>query len=123
MLGLTILISLVQLFLALPLEGVWILDKMHDTNIILRANFSYYVFRNQSVMGKIQVEGCELLSYQFSIEYDNIYIDTENVLVQPVRNCSASEGELSQNIQGAMKDVLKFSTYIDRLSMMTPAYE
>ena len=64
MLGLTILISLVQLFLALPLEGVWILDKMHDTNIILRANFSYYVFRNQSVMGKIQVEGCELLSYQ-----------------------------------------------------------
>ena len=90
MLGLIILICLVHLFFALPLEGLWILEKLHDTNISLRANFSYYVFRNQSVMGKLQVDGCELLSYQFNIEYDNIYIDTDNKLVQPVKKCSAS---------------------------------
>lgn len=78
MLGVTIWICLVHLILALPLEGVWILEKVHDTNISLLANFSYYVFRNESVMGKLQIEGCELLSYQFNTEYDNIYIDTEN---------------------------------------------
>lgn len=85
---LAILICLVHLILTLTLEGAWVLEQIHDSSISLPVKISYYVYRNQSVMGKLQIEGCELLSYQFNLEDDNIYIDTDNELFRPLRNCT-----------------------------------
>jgi hypothetical protein len=90
MLRILIKICLANLILALTLEGSWILQQVHELNVSLPVNFSYYVFRNQSVMGRMQIDGCEQLLYQFNIEGDNIYIDKDNELVRPVGQCSAN---------------------------------